>query len=245
MQGGVRRFLLTTLPRKASSEGLACASMHLSEPSLPHLIDRVGHLLVDRLRQPVVLMTSGGDVLHANRALAQLLRSTRLVSVQDGRVLLPKAQQEEMLRGCAQLEEDLKAGGPGAAGEGARFRSLRIGGHAGTNALHAFYTVLAPQAVPGSCGLSPVVMLQFYHPESAPGIAPGLLHAVFGLTPAEARIATLLAEGLTLKQIAETQGTRHETVRKQLRAVYAKTATNRQPELVRLLLHLPHNAMQD
>lgn len=94
----------------------------------------------------------------------------------------------------------------------------------------------------GAFGLRPVVMLLFYHPESAPSTDANLLHAVFGLTPAEARIATLLAEGLSLKKIAEAQGTQHDTVRKQLRSIYQKTATNRQPELVRLLLHLPHNA---
>lgn len=219
--------------------------MDLSEPSLYHLIDHVGHLLVDRLRQPVVLMTSDGDVLHTNRAAGQLLHSTRLVAVHAGRILLPQAQQEELLRGCAQLEQDLKAGRQDAASEGARLRSLRIGGSAGTEALHAFYTVLAPPAAMGGFGPRPVVMLLFYHPPSAPAVDPGLLHAVFGLTPAEARIATLLADGLSLKQIAQAQGTRHDTVRKQLRSVYQKTATNRQPELVRLLLHLPHNAVQD
>ena len=73
----------------------------------------------------------------------------------------------------------------------------------------------------------------------------GLLYAVFGLTPAECRIATLLAEGLSLKQIADAQGTQHETVRKQLRAIYQKTSTNRQPELVRLLLHLPQTSVHD
>jgi DNA-binding CsgD family transcriptional regulator len=96
----------------------------------------------------------------------------------------------------------------------------------------------------GTFGLRPVVMLLFYHPASAPAIDSGLLYAVFGLTPAECRIATLLAEGLSLKQIAQVQGTQHETVRKQLRSIYQKTETNRQPELIRLLLHLPHNAVQ-
>ena len=83
----------------------------------------------------------------------------------------------------------------------------------------------------------------FYHPGSAPAIDSSLLYAVFGLTPAECRIATLLAEGLSLKQIAQAQGTQPETVRKQLQSIYQKTSTNRQPELIRLLLHLPHNAV--
>src|SRR6476469_10232052 len=96
----------------------------------------------------------------------------------------------------------------------------------------------------GTFGLRPVVMLLFFHPESSPAIDPSLLFAVFGLTPAEARIAALLAEGLSLKEIARAQGTQHDTVRKQLGAIYQKTRTNRQPELVRLLLHLPHNVVQ-
>ena len=36
----------------------------------------------------------------------------------------------------------------------------------------------------------------------------------------------------------------YDTVRKQLVSIYQKTATNRQPELVRLLMNLPASAVQ-
>lgn len=203
----------------------------------------VGHMLVNKLRQPVVLMTPAGDVMHTNEAARELLQSTRLVEVQDGRLKLPAAQLQSLLQQCAETERALKAGeaAEGVPAQG-QFRSLRV--TRGSEAVYAFFTLLAPQDVMGSFGLRPVVMLLFYHPASAPAIDASLLYAVFGLTPAEARIATLLAEGLSLKQIAEVQGTQHDTVRKQLRSIYQKTATNRQPELIRLLLHLPHNAVQ-
>lgn len=211
----------------------------------------VGNLLVDKLRQPVVLMTAGGDVMHTNQAAQQLLQSTRLVAVEEGKIRLPKPYHAQLLRQCADMEQRAKKGeaepdGDVAPDASGTFRSLRIEGPraGGADALYAFYTLLAPQRVMGTFGLRPVVMLLFYHPESAPTIDSGLLYAVFGLTPAECRIATLLAEGLSLKQIAEMQGTRHDTVRKQLRSIYQKTSTNRQPELIRLLLHLPHNAVQ-
>jgi len=108
--------------------------------------------------------------------------------------------------------------------------------------LYGFFTTLVPEQVMGTFGLRPLVMLFFYHPGSAPPIDVTLLAAAFGLTNAECRIAAMLAEGMSLKQIAETLGVQHDTVRKQLQSVYKKTATNRQPELVRLLLHLPANA---
>jgi DNA-binding CsgD family transcriptional regulator len=181
-----------------------------------------------------------------NPAAQQLLRSLDLVRVEDGRLRLPEPHQRDLLRLCAEMEHDLKIAGRGESDAvvEAQFRSLRIAAPRSTEALYAFFTLLSPQGAMGMFGLRPVVMLLFYHPESAPAIDANLLHAVFGLTPAEARIATLLAEGLSLKQIAEIQGTQHDTVRKQLRSIYEKTATNRQPELVRLLLHLPHNAVQ-
>lgn len=207
----------------------------------------VGHMLVNKLRQPVLLMGMQGEVMHANEAAQELLRSTRLVAVEGGQLRLPSRSLQELLRECAALEQAIKSGAAGAGAEDApagRFRSLRVGDGREAESLYAFYTVLSPQGAMGTFGLRPVVMLLFYHPHSAPAIDASLLYAVFGLTPAECRIATLLAEGLSLKKIAQVQGTQHDTVRKQLRSIYQKTSTNRQPELIRLLLHLPHNAVQ-
>lgn len=206
----------------------------------------VGHMLVDKLRQPVILMSPGGEVMHTNQAAQELLRSTSLVQVNAGRLELPQPQLRELLRQCQEMEEALKAT-PGeqqhaTAGPG-QFRSLLITEPGGSESLYAFHALLSPQREMGSFGLRPVAMVIFYHPASAPSIDASLLYAVFGLTPAECRIATLLAEGLSLKQIAQAQGTQHDTVRKQLRSIYQKTSTNRQPELIRLLLHLPQNAV--
>jgi DNA-binding CsgD family transcriptional regulator len=205
----------------------------------------VGHLLVNKLRQPVILASPEGEVVHTNDAAQELLRTTRLVSVEDGLLRLPEPHLQELLRRCAAMEQSLKAADAHDAAGAALasdFHSLRVAQPGQDESVYAFFTVLSPQGAMGTFGLRPVVMLLFYHPQSAPAIDGNLLYAVFGLTPAEARIATLLAEGLSLKQIAQVQGTQHDTVRKQLRAIYQKTATNRQPELVRLLLHLPHNA---
>ena len=208
----------------------------------------VGHLLVNKLRQPVILASPEGEVVHTNQAAGELLRSTSLVRIEGGQLRLPQPHLQELMRRCKELEQSLKAVERGDAAAGAQasdFRSLQISAQGDHETVYAFFTVLSPQGVMGSFGLRPVVMLLFYHPASAPPIDTSLLYAVFGLTPAEARIATQLAEGLSLKQIAEAQGTQHDTVRKQLRSIYEKTSTNRQPELIRLLLHLPHNAIQN
>ena len=61
----------------------------------------------------------------------------------------------------------------------------------------------------------------------------------YGLTPAEARVASGLAAGATLKEIAGLQEMSYETVRLHLKRVFVKTGTNRQADLVQLLMRTP------
>jgi DNA-binding CsgD family transcriptional regulator len=65
-----------------------------------------------------------------------------------------------------------------------------------------------------------------------------LLIGAFGLTPAEARLASIIAEGRGPEQAAEELGISKATARNHLKAIFAKTATRRQSELVALLSRL-------
>jgi DNA-binding CsgD family transcriptional regulator/PAS domain-containing protein len=64
------------------------------------------------------------------------------------------------------------------------------------------------------------------------------LHALFGLTIAEARVALLLAEGKGVNHVATTLGLSRSTVKTHLQRTLEKTGTNRQAELVKLVVHL-------
>jgi DNA-binding CsgD family transcriptional regulator len=81
-------------------------------------------------------------------------------------------------------------------------------------------------------------LLTFSSVEARPRPDPILLARIFGLTPAEARLATLVAGGLSPDDIAERFGITRTTARNQLKAVFAKTGTHRQSELVALLARL-------
>ena len=70
------------------------------------------------------------------------------------------------------------------------------------------------------------------------GQQPSVLSEAFGLSPAEAKLASLVAAGISPEQAAEALGIARETARNQLKSVFAKTATHRQGELVALLSRL-------
>ena len=85
----------------------------------------------------------------------------------------------------------------------------------------------------------PEVAVFVRDPERRVDAAPDMLRRLYGLTAAEARLAASLMEGATLEHVAGRFAISEQTVRSQLKQVFLKTRTNRQSELVRLLLSSP------
>ncbi len=70
------------------------------------------------------------------------------------------------------------------------------------------------------------------------GIDPLRLEAAFGFTPAESRVAALLAEGRTVRDIAAATGRAEKTIRWHVQQIFEKRGISRQAELVRQVLSL-------
>jgi DNA-binding CsgD family transcriptional regulator len=69
---------------------------------------------------------------------------------------------------------------------------------------------------------------------------PEMLHGLFDLSPAEARLVGELAVGMTLREITTARGVSMATLRTQVRAVLAKTGVPRLVDLSQLLAQIPH-----
>jgi DNA-binding CsgD family transcriptional regulator len=187
---------------------------------------------LEEWRQPAMLVALDATVLRANHAATQMLGRTSLVQVVNGLLELQGAQERRILDECHAAVNNPPA-----------YRMLRLTGenHAEPAASDALYVFYHPVAVKHGHA----ALLAFYHPDSPPIVDPDLLASAFDLTPAECRVACHIAEGRTPKEIAGKIGVQHDTVRKQLQAIYQKTATNRQVDLIRLLLNLPAHPVPD
>jgi DNA-binding CsgD family transcriptional regulator len=69
-----------------------------------------------------------------------------------------------------------------------------------------------------------------------------LLGEYFDFTPAEARLAQIIAQGSSLDEAAQALGIRMSTARTQLASIFAKTNTRRQGKLVAILCRIAHCA---
>ncbi|WP_420997749.1 helix-turn-helix transcriptional regulator [Cupriavidus sp. 30B13] len=84
----------------------------------------------------------------------------------------------------------------------------------------------------------PAALVVIHEDAPSAGHLPQLLRDLYGLTPAEIRLAVLLATGMGLPEASERLRVRHETARSQLKAVFLKTGTGTQARLARLLTQL-------
>jgi DNA-binding CsgD family transcriptional regulator len=71
----------------------------------------------------------------------------------------------------------------------------------------------------------------------------GILRREYRLTPQEATIAEMMALGLSPSQIAAETGARVNTVRTQIKRIFAKTGCHRQSQVAVLVLrHVPQSS---
>lgn len=82
------------------------------------------------------------------------------------------------------------------------------------------------------------VLLTLIDPEHREMVSIQGLARSYGLSPVETLVCRLLAQGLTLREIAASRGVSFDTVKSQSRAIYAKTRTRNRRELVRRALSI-------
>lgn len=197
----------------------------------------MGYALIDKLSQPIMLLNLAGQVSHANLAAKHLFNKSKILEIEDNRLILPEPYQSQLIANLQHIEYLFKSRqllSEQILDDGC----IKITDQ-NNEILYIFATLLVSEQEMKAFGIRPSVMLTFYHPSHSSTVDAHLLHAAFNLSPAEARVALLLLEGDLPKEIATKHQVHLDTIRKQLQSIYKKTSTSRQAELVKLLLNIP------
>ena len=87
--------------------------------------------------------------------------------------------------------------------------------------------------------LSPIgALVLIVDPAGGAGIDPAAVASALDLTAMESRVAVLLAQGMTVREIAAATGRKESTVRSHVKHIFAKHGISRQADLVRLVRSL-------
>lgn len=202
-----------------------------------------GYTLINKLHQPVVLMNLEGGVVHKNSAADELLKSTNLVQMKGKHLVFPETYHQQFFESCALLEHLFRTEQLSTEQKSTDVCMKITDHHHQQEVMYSFSSLMVPEQAMGMFGTRPLLMLTLYHPSYTSTVDMQLLSTIFGLTPAESRVALLLMDGYSVKEIAMKNQVQQDTVRKQMQAVYQKTATHRQSDLLKLLSNLPKQSL--
>jgi len=176
---------------------------------------------LDLIGLPAAAVTPTGKVVAANPGFLTLSPAVQVGAQDHVQFTSPAAQI--MFKEALTVPSSLTKAG----------RSIPV---AGSEANAPFIAHVLPLRLSGLDLFAGAVSIVFLTPiteQRSPG--PELLQALFDLTPAEARIASLVIDGKSVDSISKIQSVSLNTVRTQLKSVFMKTGVDRQVDLVRLL----------
>lgn len=185
---------------------------------------------LDRNPLGIVLLDEMGGVILANRAARRLAEAADgLTLLRDSIALVHGGDNARLQR---LIGDALTATHRSGVDPGGAMTALRRSGK------RPFSIVVSPLSPAGFAltTLRPAACVVIADPERQDALPPDRLRALYGLTPAETRLANRLVAGDDVRHAAETLEVSYATARSQLAVIFRKTETRRQGELVRLLL---------
>jgi DNA-binding CsgD family transcriptional regulator len=191
---------------------------------------------LDHIATGIVLLGEAGMVRFANREARAMADDGDGFSIRDGRLLVENHQIQMQIVAAADNAIQSARDGDVLAGE-----PIAIPKRSGGRNYAALVSTLWGNHLRLDASIldDPVAVLFVTHP-ARPQEAPAeLLQRLYGLAPAEARILESLVAGHSLKATAAAHNIAYETARSHLTAVFDKTGTSRQTNLVRLVLANP------
>jgi len=215
-----RRLLQALLPHLARALKI-CARLERADAEHRQLREQV-----DAVGFATLALDADARVGVANRAAQGLLQAGRGPQLVAGRLGFAGARDQRAFERA--LAEVL---GPGAQRDSASFMAAPNS----ELSISVLLRRLRREDGPGAARAEAAVYLR-PRAASAPFLRVDHVASLFGLTATEARLAVLLAEGQSLRQIAQALGITETSARTYCKRVFDKTDTARQAELVRLVL---------
>ncbi len=187
-----------------------------------------------RSPSPLILLDEYGKVAFINQRAEALIENDNGLFIRDNQLAPISPKEKRQLDRLVQ--EAVATGSHKGVGSGAALRLSAANGEQRYNLLVTPY----PDHSVSHLGLNHrICAAVFIHDSRQTGRLPAdVLKAIYNLTPSEIRLAEAILDGLSPADAASRFGVSVNTTRTQLRSLFAKTDTQRQPELVRLLMGL-------
>jgi len=192
--------------------------------------------VLNKFRLPVSAVNEFGAIIAHNNSMLGFLQSQDILKVEDNKLFLNDSERNRQLNHS--ITKSIANSKDIESMFDADASMVEI-----NNGDDSF--------VVGACELSQKeddgenfsgALLYVVSPDLLQAIPESQLKGLFGLTDSEAKVCSLFAQNMSLKEIAAKENKSINTAREQLQNCYGKTNTRNQLELINLLASLPVEA---
>lgn len=184
---------------------------------------------LEMLPTGIVLLGSKGEIIFMNRS------ATALVGEQDGLLATRDGLRAERSTESTLLVSAIQQAASTSTRQGTSAGGTLLVSRRTRPPLHILVSPIHDLILKSSQRIAAVAFIN--DPLRPQRPAEAVLRTLYGLTPAECRVALLLSDGRAPREIAELIGVADNTVRSQIKSIFSKTGVRRQGELIRLLLN--------
>jgi DNA-binding CsgD family transcriptional regulator len=178
-----------------------------------------------------IMVDPDAHVLEANSPALAILNQADGIIMTAGKISLQNPGQSqqlhELIRRNAEAAIDPSLGG--------LMRAMLINRPSGKESISLLVRP-AFSRTPRQLTIRPTALIHLVDPAQPRVTVINALIELFGLTPAEAKVALSLSNGLSIKEAARLSTTSAHTVRSQVRSIFSKMGINRQSQLIRTTL---------
>ncbi|WP_175690319.1 helix-turn-helix transcriptional regulator [Burkholderia anthina] len=186
---------------------------------------------IDQMQIGMVTLDENGAIIDTNRAADEILAQHNGIRLLHGAIEADDVQENRQLQ---QLIRSAMKGHHGTSS--VVVEAMPITRDYDKPRLGVLVRTIPLSDWSGDNSRRPAVALLLRDPDRKPEGAHEIVRKLFDLTPAEASLALLLTNGLTLDEAADESGISKNTARTHLRAIFSKTGVTRQATLVRIML---------
>ncbi len=186
---------------------------------------------IDQLAFGVVILNERGHVIRVNETAARMMRDSQLLQVVGTQLRAGEAAHQDMLERSVRSLYEL-AGAEGRATSSLKLTALNTSAGNAATSLHLLLKPITSSAGGEGGGVAIFVSADNLHRNVS--IEP--FARLYHISRAEMALVTGLLDGASIIEASSALGISENTARAQLRSVFTKTGTHRQPELTRLVL---------
>lgn len=187
------------------------------------------HQLISKIPVSILLLDASGKVLHVNDMADDLIKRQSVLKISGGQLTGSTADVQKNLA-------EALAGFPEATDSSYTATvPLYHSSEAFPLVLHLTQGgLLTPEQE--SVYEGKIITVYLSQPGAQLNLSAKQIERVFGFTATEAQVAVSITNGLTLNEIAELNGTKSETTRSHLKAIFRKLGVNRQQDVIRIIV---------